>query len=197
VGTFCSHAQFLIRPATSFLLCLAYFAFVRHVRTIRFRRPSWPASPNGAGLFCACAGAFIAWPACASPYLAVGVGLPERHSDVMLWKISVEAKMPGDPRTGYRLRIDDTVIADRLTTAQAEFLVAEILDRETPGAKMNGHRGPQSPEHGHSDATLALFDPLGAARARSKPRVRTRGSLGRQALSAYSRRILRRAERAP
>jgi hypothetical protein len=53
----------------------------------------------------------------------------------MLWKFSVEAKKPGDSRTVYRLRIDDTVIADRLTTAQAEFLVGEILDRETADAK--------------------------------------------------------------
>jgi hypothetical protein len=53
----------------------------------------------------------------------------------MLWKISVEPKKPGDPRTVYRLRIDETVIADRLTTAQAEFLVGEILDRETCDAK--------------------------------------------------------------
>jgi GNAT superfamily N-acetyltransferase len=58
--------------------------------------------------------------------------------DPMLWKISVEAKMPGDPRTVYRLRIDDTVIAEKLTTAQAEFLVREILDRETDEAKMTG-----------------------------------------------------------
>jgi len=41
----------------------------------------------------------------------------------MRWKISIEAKIPGDARTVYRLRIDDTVIADQLTTAQAEFLV--------------------------------------------------------------------------
>jgi hypothetical protein len=56
----------------------------------------------------------------------------------MLWKISVEAKMPGDPRTAFRLRIDDTVIADRLTAAQAQFLVGEILDRETSDAKITG-----------------------------------------------------------
>jgi hypothetical protein len=53
----------------------------------------------------------------------------------MLWKITVEAKMPGDLRTAFRLRIDNTVIAERLTTAQAQFLVGEILDRETADAK--------------------------------------------------------------
>ena len=53
----------------------------------------------------------------------------------MRWKISIEAKIPGDARTVYRLRIDDTVIADQLTTAQAEFLVGEILDRETADAE--------------------------------------------------------------
>jgi len=98
----------------------------------------------------------------------------------MLWKISVEAKMPGDPRTVYRLRIDDTVIAERLTTAQAEFLVREILDRETDEAKMTGAsfwprlEGPRRPGQRRSIFRRGALEE--AAHSRGQPTV---GDLGR------------------
>jgi hypothetical protein len=56
----------------------------------------------------------------------------------MLWTIGVETKAPSDPRTAFRPRVNDSVIADRLTAAQAQFLVGETLDRDTADTKMAG-----------------------------------------------------------
>lgn len=49
----------------------------------------------------------------------------------MIGSILVELETPGDSRTMFRLRIDDTVVADGLTAVQAHLLVGEVLDRIT------------------------------------------------------------------
>ena len=49
----------------------------------------------------------------------------------MVEQITIEPETPGDSRTMFRLRIDDKVIAEGLTAAQAHILVGEMLDRIT------------------------------------------------------------------
>ena len=49
----------------------------------------------------------------------------------MIGRISVELETPGDSRTMFRLRIDEKVVADGLTAAQAHILLGEALDRIT------------------------------------------------------------------
>ena len=44
-------------------------------------------------------------------------------------RIVVELETPGDSRSLFRLWIDDQVVGERLTAAQAYLLVDEILDR--------------------------------------------------------------------
>jgi hypothetical protein len=53
-----------------------------------------------------------------------------------LWRpamrqIVVEAETPDDPRTLFRLRVDQTLIAEGLTSAQAQIAVGEILEEIT------------------------------------------------------------------
>lgn len=61
----------------------------------------------------------------------------------MVGRILVELETPGDSRSLFRLRIDDSLVADGLTAAQAHILVGEVLDRITlPRRK----RVPQSAE---------------------------------------------------
>ena len=43
--------------------------------------------------------------------------------------ISVEAESPDDSATMFRLRIDDLIVGEDLTAAQAHLLVGEILER--------------------------------------------------------------------
>ena len=43
--------------------------------------------------------------------------------------ISVEAELAGDSRTMFRLRINGTVVGERLTAAQAHLLVGDALER--------------------------------------------------------------------
>jgi hypothetical protein len=50
---------------------------------------------------------------------------------VMVRRIVIELETPGDSRTMFRLRIDDSTIADDLTAVQAHVLIGEILDRIT------------------------------------------------------------------
>jgi hypothetical protein len=47
----------------------------------------------------------------------------------MLRQIVIEAETPGDSRTMFRLRMDASLIADRLTAVQAHVLVGDILER--------------------------------------------------------------------
>jgi hypothetical protein len=47
----------------------------------------------------------------------------------MLSQIVIEAETPGDSQTMFRLLIDANLIAWNLTAAQAQLLVAEILER--------------------------------------------------------------------
>jgi hypothetical protein len=47
----------------------------------------------------------------------------------MLSQIVIEAEAHGNSETMLRLTIDKHLIAEKLTAAQAQFLVREILDR--------------------------------------------------------------------
>jgi hypothetical protein len=46
-------------------------------------------------------------------------------------RIVIELETPGDSRSLFRLRLDNKVVGENLTAAQAHLLVGEILDRIT------------------------------------------------------------------
>jgi hypothetical protein len=46
-------------------------------------------------------------------------------------RIVIALETPGDSRSMFRLLLDDAVIGENLTAAQAHLLVGEILDRIT------------------------------------------------------------------
>jgi hypothetical protein len=46
-------------------------------------------------------------------------------------RIVIETETPGDSRTMFRVRIDDLVLGQNLTAAQAHLIVGEVLDRIT------------------------------------------------------------------
>ncbi len=56
----------------------------------------------------------------------------------MLGRILVEAETPDDPATMFRLRVAGTVIARGVTEAQAQLLIAEILERIPPRGRLRG-----------------------------------------------------------
>jgi hypothetical protein len=43
-------------------------------------------------------------------------------------QIVIEAETPDDSRTMFRLRVDETLIGEGLTTAQAQIAVGEVLE---------------------------------------------------------------------
>jgi hypothetical protein len=43
--------------------------------------------------------------------------------------IVVEEEMPGEHQTTFRLRIDESVIAENVTELESQFLISEILER--------------------------------------------------------------------
>ena len=49
----------------------------------------------------------------------------------MIGRIVIETETPGDSRTMFRVRMDDLVIGQNLTAAQAHLIVGEVLDRIT------------------------------------------------------------------
>ena len=58
----------------------------------------------------------------------------------MVRRIVIEAELPDDSRTVFRIRVDANLIGEGLTSAQVHILVGEILDRidlpeTTPPAK--------------------------------------------------------------
>jgi hypothetical protein len=63
---------------------------------------------------------------------ARGVGIPGREMAAgrrMIERIVIETETPGDSRTMFRVRMDDLVIGQNLTAAQAHLIVGEVLDR--------------------------------------------------------------------
>jgi len=46
-------------------------------------------------------------------------------------RIIIELETPGDSRSLFRLLLDDAVIGENLTAAQAHLLIGEIFDRIT------------------------------------------------------------------
>ena len=57
----------------------------------------------------------------------------------MLSQIVIEAEAHGDSETKLRLSVDNHLIAENLTAAQARLLIEEILDR-IPFAEVRGTR---------------------------------------------------------
>jgi hypothetical protein len=49
----------------------------------------------------------------------------------MIERIVIETEALGDSRTMFRVRMDDLVIGQNLTAAQAHLIVGEVLDRIT------------------------------------------------------------------
>jgi hypothetical protein len=47
----------------------------------------------------------------------------------MLHEIVVEEEMPGERQTTFRLRIDESVIAENVTELESQFLLSEIFER--------------------------------------------------------------------
>jgi len=65
-----------------------------------------------------------------TPVLLQGAPMPAEQSlPAMLSQIVIEAEAPRNSQTMLRLSIDTHLIAERLTAAQAQLLVGEILDR--------------------------------------------------------------------
>lgn len=56
-------------------------------------------------------------------------------------RIIVELEIPGDSRSMFRLRLDDAIVGENLTAAQAHLLVGEILDRITIPRSLPKERG--------------------------------------------------------
>ena len=60
----------------------------------------------------------------------------------MIERIVIEAETPGDSRTMFRVRMDELVLGENLTAAQAHLIVGEVLDRITlprPAKKHSEH----------------------------------------------------------
>jgi hypothetical protein len=49
----------------------------------------------------------------------------------MIERIVIEIETPGDSRTMFRVLMDNLVIGQNLTAAQAHLIVGEVLDRIT------------------------------------------------------------------
>jgi hypothetical protein len=56
-------------------------------------------------------------------------------------RIIIEAETPGDSRTMFRLLLDDRVVGENLTAAQAHLLTGEVLDRITLPRRREGEGG--------------------------------------------------------
>ena len=47
----------------------------------------------------------------------------------MLREIAIEEEMSGDFQTTFRLRVDGSVIAEKMTELETQFLVSEMIER--------------------------------------------------------------------
>ena len=57
----------------------------------------------------------------------------------------IETETPGNSRTMFRVRMDDLVIGENLTAAQANLIVGEVLGRITlprPAKSIQGNHRP-------------------------------------------------------
>jgi hypothetical protein len=52
-------------------------------------------------------------------------------------QIVIEAETPDDSRTMFRLRVDETLVGEGLTTAQAQIAVGEVLEEITTTQQPN------------------------------------------------------------
>jgi hypothetical protein len=59
----------------------------------------------------------------------------------MIERIVIETETPGDSRSMFQVGMDDLVLGENLTAAQAHLIVGEVLDRITlprPARKPSG-----------------------------------------------------------
>ena len=72
----------------------------------------------------------------------------------MVMRIAVELETPGDSRSMFRLLIDELIVGESLTAAQAHLLAGEILARiTTPRPSV------RAPETAKQDEAVAAGDP--------------------------------------
>jgi hypothetical protein len=62
---------------------------------------------------------------------APGIEFLEMAAALAIERIVIETETPGDSRTMFRVRMNDLVIGQNLTAAQAHLIVGEVLDRIT------------------------------------------------------------------
>jgi hypothetical protein len=60
----------------------------------------------------------------------------------MIERIVIETETPGDSRTMFRVRMDDLLLGESLTAAQAHLIVGEVLDRITLPRPAKKHSEP-------------------------------------------------------
>jgi hypothetical protein len=53
----------------------------------------------------------------------------EEHRRAMVERLVIEMETPNDSRAMFRVRMDDLILGEGLTAAQAHLLVGEVLDR--------------------------------------------------------------------
>jgi len=67
----------------------------------------------------------------------------EMAAALAIEQIVIETETPGDSRTMFRVRMNDLVLGQNLTSAQAHLIVGEVLDRITlprPAKKLSEQR---------------------------------------------------------
>jgi hypothetical protein len=67
----------------------------------------------------------------------------EMAAALAIEQIVIETETPGDSRTMFRVRMNDLVLGQYLTSAQAHLIVGEVLDRITlprPAKKLSEQR---------------------------------------------------------
>jgi hypothetical protein len=82
----------------------------------------------------------------------------------MIERIVIESETPGDSRTMFRVRMNDLVIGQNLTAAQAHLIVGEVLDRITVPRPAKKHS--EQPKTGPCGETFGR-GPFTRARPRS------------------------------
>ena len=91
----------------------------------------------------------------------------------MLSKIVIEAEAHGDSETRLRLSIDNQLIAENLTAAQARLLIEEILDR-IPFAQVWGDARDEA------DASASRGGSLLGPRPRARPSPRSHAACAKR-----------------
>jgi hypothetical protein len=86
----------------------------------------------------------------------------------MIERIVIETETPGDSRTMFRVRMDDLVLGENLTAAQAHLIGGEVLDRITlHGRRKSLQSDPDRPAVRGDFAALRLAAGSGTNRSGS------------------------------